>query len=99
MANPTDIHEQELLEQQAERERAKRLQQSLEDFRELMSHAWGRRIAARLLAMSAIDPGFMPVDAWYGAHCLGRQSIGLQLNALLKECSLDNYLRMVKENA
>lgn len=83
---------------QAEEEsKAKLVQdQQADDLRWLMAHAQGRRIMARLLALSGTERGSFTGNSTTFFN-EGQRSVGLVFENEVKAIAFDHYIAMLKE--
>lgn len=82
---------------EAEKRDKLREEQELSDYRALLEMPQGRRVFQRLLDMCAIEKvAFDPSGSWQSFK-LGRQDIGMVLQADLKKASHELFLRMMSE--
>lgn len=97
MTDPTDIAGLDA-EQTRERDeaKAKRLQEEA-DLKWLMSHASGRRFAARLLEQTALLRTSFHTSGSLMALNEGRKQLGYWLQGELLEVDPQGYIRLLKE--
>lgn len=96
MKDPTDLTGQaEEAAQRAETD-ADRRRQEVDDFKQLMDTASGRRFVWRLLSITGVYRTSMTGNSSTFFN-EGRRDVGLQLLAEIHEHSIDAFVQMLKE--
>lgn len=88
--------EEVVLREQAQANAERRRKQEIEDFKWLLAHKQGRRIAWRLLSKAGVFRTSMTGNSQTFFN-EGRRDMGLWVLAEINEVSPDSYVQMLKE--
>ncbi len=95
--NPTDLAAVQEAREESAKEEEKRREQERDDFRRVMSDAWGRRFVWRLMREGGVFRSSFSGDALSGAFNEGQRQQGLRLvNEVLEVCP-EHWLTMIRE--